>query len=117
MISWAALMQRKESRAHLLNAEGEAKPYSQEELMHKQLIEGQHFSDWLKDMRKQRKEPKDAYWGASTDTTTARGLRVHPDSNVPFVCWICRYFRRKNPALDQLLQTLQGLRCRHTATA
>ena len=63
MISWAALTQRKESKAHLLNADAEAKPYSQEELMHKQLIEGQHFSDWRKDMRKQRKELEDGYWG------------------------------------------------------
>ena len=30
--------------------------------MHKQLIEGQHFSDWRKDMRKQRKELEDVYW-------------------------------------------------------
>ena len=63
MISWAALTQRKESKAHLLNADAEAKPYSQEELMHKQLIEDQHFSGWRKNMRKQRKELEDAYWG------------------------------------------------------
>ena len=89
MIFWAALTQRKESKSHLLNGDGEAKPNSQEELTHEQLIEDQHFSGWRKTMRKQRKEPKDAYWGASTDTTTAHGLRVHPDSDAPLVCWIC----------------------------
>ena len=90
MIFWSALLHHKRSKTQLLNADGEAKPDSQEEFTHEQLIEDQHFSGWRKDMRKQRKEPKDAYWGASTDTTTARGLRVHPDSNVSFVCWICR---------------------------
>jgi len=40
-----------------------AKPCSQEELTHEQLIEDQHFSGWRKDMRKQRKELEDAYWG------------------------------------------------------
>ena len=38
MIFWAALMQRKESRAHLLNADGEAKPYTAEELMREKLM-------------------------------------------------------------------------------
>ena len=63
MIFWAALTQRKEGKSHLLNGDGEAKPNSQEELTHEQLIEDQHFSGWRKDMRKQRKELEDAYWG------------------------------------------------------
>ena len=63
MIFWAALMQRKESKTHLLDADGEANPCSQEELTYEQLIEDQHFSDWRKDMRKQRKELEDAYLG------------------------------------------------------
>jgi len=29
--------------------------------LRKKLIEGQHFSDWRKDMRKQRKELEDGY--------------------------------------------------------
>ena len=31
--------------------------------LRKKLIEGQHFSDWRKDMRKQRKKLEDGYWG------------------------------------------------------
>ena len=38
MIFWSALTQRKESKAHLLNADAEAKPYTAEELMREKLM-------------------------------------------------------------------------------
>ena len=63
MIFWSALLHHKRSKTQLLNADGEAKPDSQEEFTHEQLIEDQYFSGWRKDMRKQRKELEDAYWG------------------------------------------------------
>lgn len=59
----AVLMNRKESKTHLLNSEGDTKPFTAEEIKRGELIEAQNDTAWREDVRTQRKEMSDNYWG------------------------------------------------------
>ena len=59
----SALMHRKESKANLLDAEGNTKPYSAEAIAREQLLAEQHEKEWQQELQRQRDQLEAAYWG------------------------------------------------------
>jgi len=59
----AVLMHRKESKTHLINEDGDTKPFTPEEIKRGELIEAQQTGAWRDNIRKQRELLSDVYWG------------------------------------------------------
>lgn len=80
----AALLHRKESKANLLDAEGNTSPYSAEAIAREQLLAEQREQEWKQQLREERAELERVYRGEQEPAPLGEG---YDSAQLPLPLW------------------------------